>query len=78
MPNREKAERNKRILELDAKGWRDKSIANMLHEKESTISMVICRARWRAPSKPNNDNARVEGDHKNMSGERHSLGAPPQ
>jgi len=49
MANRQKAERNHRILELwdNGKGWRQKSIANMLHMKESAVSMVILRARRR-------------------------------
>ena len=47
MANREKAERNQKILELwdNGKGWRQKSIANMLHMKESAVSMIILRAR---------------------------------
>jgi ribosomal protein S27AE len=50
--NRPKTERNERILALWGEGWLQKSIANMLHIKESAVSMVICRARWGAPSKP--------------------------
>lgn len=51
MANRTKTKRNQRILELWAHGWRQKSIANMLHMTESAVSMVICRARWGAVRK---------------------------
>jgi transcriptional regulator len=54
MANRIKVERNTRILELWNKGWRQVAIANMMHLNESTVSMVICRARWGAASKPKN------------------------
>ena len=50
--NRPKTERNNQILDLWKKGWRQVAIANMLHMKESAVSMVICRARWGAFSKP--------------------------
>ena len=45
MPNRTKAERNKKILELADKGWRHKSIAAMFKMNEGAVSMVIWRAR---------------------------------
>ena len=45
MANREKPERNEKILELADKGWRYIAIANMFKMKVSAVSMVIHRAR---------------------------------
>jgi ribosomal protein S27AE len=45
--NRPKTERNQRIWDLWQKGWRQRSIANMLKMKESAVSMVILRERKR-------------------------------
>ena len=39
--------RNEKILELANKGWKHKSIANMMKMKTSAVSMVIWRARQR-------------------------------
>lgn len=43
MANRPKTERNQKIMEYWNRGFRQKSIANMLKMKESAVSMVIYR-----------------------------------
>lgn len=43
MANRPKTERNLKIMEYWAKGYRQKSIAHMFKMKESAVHMVISR-----------------------------------
>lgn len=43
MANRPKTERNLLIMHYWARGWRQKSIANMFKMKESAVGMVIFR-----------------------------------
>jgi transcriptional regulator len=45
MANRRKDERNKKILALWNKGWRQKSIARMFKMTESAVQMTIARAK---------------------------------
>ena len=47
MANRTKTDRNKRILKLwdNGKGWRQVSIAKMMHMTVGAVTQVIFRAR---------------------------------